>query len=144
MKKALIILALFAGAGIANAQKLTEADVPAAVKTEFKSLYPKVTQVKWEKEDGNFEANFSENKMATSVLIDVNGKLLEVEQEIAIASLPKEATDYMAKNLPGKKIKEASKIKDAAGKTTYEAEVDEVDYTFDSDGKFLKQAKDAD
>ncbi|HXB12392.1 MAG TPA: PepSY-like domain-containing protein [Bacteroidia bacterium] len=144
MKKVIILLAFFAGTICVNAQKVNEADVPAAVKIEFKSLYPNIATVKWEKENGNYEANFSENKIETSATMDASGKLLETEQTIAIVSLPKGATDYLAKNLAGKKVKEASKIKDAAGKITYEAEVEGVDYTFDSDGKFIKSAKDND
>ncbi len=144
MKKVIILLAFFAGTVCVNAQKVNEADVPAVVKTQFKSLYPNIATVKWEKENGNYEANFSENKVETSATFNASGKVLETEQTIAVASLPKGATDYLAKNLAGKKIKEASKIKDAAGQITYEAEVDEVDYTFDSDGKFIKSAKDSD
>jgi len=144
MKKVIILLAFLAGAIGVNAQKTTEANVPAAVTTKFKALYPNITQVKWENEDGNYEANFTENKTETSATFDASGKLMETEQAIAVASLPKGATDYIAKNLAGKKVKEASKIKDAAGKITFEAEVDEVDYTFDSNGKFIKSAKDND
>ena len=144
MKKVIILFAIIAGAFGVNAQKVNETDVPAVVKTQFKALYPSVTAVKWEKEDGNYEANFSENKVETSATFNASGKLQETEQAIAIASLPKGATDYLAKNLAGKKVKEASKIKGADGKVSYEAEVDGVDYTFDSDGKFIKSAKDND
>jgi hypothetical protein len=144
MKKTFLTLALLSCIAFANAQKVTEADVPAAVKTEFKSLYADVKEVKWEKEKGNYEANFSQNKTEMSVTIDAKGKLLETETTIASSTLPKAAADYMAKNLPGKKIKEASMIKDAAGKITYEAEVDEVDYKFDAQGNFLSKEEDND
>lgn len=144
MKKTFLTLALLSCIVVVNAQKVAEADVPAAVKTEFKPLYADVKEVKWEKEKGNYEANFSQNKTEMSVTIDATGKLLETETTIASSGLPKAAADYMAKNLPGKKIKEASMIKDATGKITYEAEVDEVDYTFDAQGNFLSKEKDND
>ena len=144
MKKVIILLAFFAGAVCVNAQKVSEANVPSPVTAQFKTVYPSITQVKWEKENGNYEANFSENKIETSATFNTSGKLLETEQTIAIAALPKSATDYLDKNLAGKKVKEASKIKDAAGKITYEAEVEGIDYTFDNDGKFIKSAKDND
>jgi hypothetical protein len=144
MKKTLLILALVSGITYANAQKIKEADIPAAVKTEFKSLYADAKEVKWEKEKGNYEANFTKDKTEMSVTIDASGKLLETETTIASSALPKAATDYLAKNLPGKKIKEASMIKDASGKVTYEAEVDEVDYKFDAQGNFLSKEKDND
>jgi hypothetical protein len=144
MKKILFTIAIFTGAAYANAQKVNEADVPAAVKTEFKSLYANVAGVKWEKEKGNYEANFNQGKTEMSVTITSSGKLMETEESIAIASLPKGATDYLNKNLAGKKIKEASKIKDAAGKMTYEAEVDGIAYTFDEGGNFVKKEADND
>ncbi len=144
MKKVIITVALLTGVICVNARKVTEADVPAAVKTEFKSLYADVKEVKWEKEKSNYEANFNQGKTGMSVTITTAGKLMETETTIDAIALPKAATDYLTKNLPGKKIKEASSIKDASGKTTYEAEVDEVDYTFDDKGNFLKKEKDND
>src|ERR1700722_4851625 len=131
MKKAIMTLALITGIISAKAQKIAEADVPVAAKTEFKSLYADVKEVKWEKEKSNYEANFSKDKTEMSVTITAAGKLMETETSIDASALPKAATDYLTKNLPGKKVTEASNIKDASGKTTYEAEVDEVDYTFD-------------
>ena len=144
MKKTILLVALVSVALYVNAQKTTEADVPAAVKTEFKSLYADVKDAKWEKEKGNYEANFKKGTTEMSVTIDASGKLLETETTIAATALPKAASDYITKNLAGKKVKEASQIKDATGKITYEAEVDEVDYTFDDKGNFLKKEKDND
>lgn len=144
MKKVLFIVALLGGISYANAQKLKEADVPAAVTAKFKSLHADVTGVKWEKEDGNYEANYNKGKTEMSVTFDATGKLLETEESIATSALPKIATDYITKNLPGKSIKEASKITNGEGKTMYEAEVDGTDYTFDANGNFLKKEKDSD
>ena len=45
----------------------------------------------------------------------------------------------MAKNLPGKKVKESAKITDAAGKVSFEAEIDNIDYIFDSNGSLIKK-----
>jgi hypothetical protein len=144
MKKLLCIVALFSGIGYVNAQKLKEADVPAAVTAKFKSLHADVTIVKWEKENGNYEANYDKGKTEMSVTFDATGKLLETEESIAATALPKTVTDYITKNLPGKKIKEASKITNGEGKMMYEAEVEGTDYTFDENGNFLKKAVDND
>ena len=143
-KTSLFVVAMLASVTVINAQKVVEADVPAAVKTEFKSLYAGVKEVKWEKEKSNYEANFHNGKTEMSVTIDGSGKLLETETTIASSSLPKGATDYITKNLAGKKIKEASQIKNASGKITFEAEVDGVDYTFDDKGNFVKKEVDND
>src|ERR1041384_885438 len=77
MKTTLITLSIVAFAFSANAQKVNEADVPAAVKAKQASLYPNAKVEKWEKEDANFEAEFDNGKVETSTLFDTNGNLLE-------------------------------------------------------------------
>lgn len=139
MKKLIVIVALSLGVGSANAQKVKEADVPSAVKDGFTKSFPNSKVEQWEKEDGNFEAEFDLNKVETSALFDATGKLLETEVEIKVSELPKAVSEYITKNVPGKKIKEASKITDAAGKVWFEAEAGEADYIFDADGKFVKK-----
>lgn len=141
MKKTAMIIALGLGLSSANAQKIKESDVPAAVKATFAKQYPDIKSVKWEKEGVNYEVGFDLKKVETSVLIDASGSILETESEIKVNELPKETSDYVTKNLPGKKIKEASRIIDTKGVITYEAEIDKVDYIFDATGKFIKTSK---
>ncbi len=124
--------------GSAFAQKMKAADVPAPTKAKFTSLYPKAEGAKWEKEGANYEAEFELNEVETSAVFDATGNLVETEVEIKVSELPKAVTDYMAKNVAGSKIKEASKITDASGKITYEAEANKKDYIFDSEGTFIK------
>ena len=126
MKKAILLLAVGFIAITANAQKMKEADVPAAVKGAFTKAYPNTKAGGWEKENGNFEAAFELNKVEMSVLIDPSGNITETESEIKVSELSKTITDYCAKNYPGKKIAEASKIVDAKGVATYEAEINKM------------------
>ena len=153
MKKLIASLLIVTSISFANAQeakekkekkepKMNESEVPAAVKATFNTQYPGVKAEKWEKEKGNFEVGFHKNKTEMSCLIDASGKLLETETEIAVSELPKSVSDYIAKNKAGKKIKEASKIVDANGTMTWEAEVEKMDLIFDKDGKFIKEARD--
>ncbi|MEO5642889.1 MAG: hypothetical protein ABIQ40_08905 [Bacteroidia bacterium] len=139
----MFVLALTFGAGCANAQKLKETEVPAAVKAAMAKQYPAIKDVEWEKEGANYEAGFDLNKVETSVVITPAGVILETESEIAVSALPKAATDYLVKNLPGKKIKEAAKLTDANGTVTFEAEVNDADYIFDSNGNFIKKVVEA-
>ncbi|MBA3664053.1 MAG: PepSY-like domain-containing protein [Bacteroidetes bacterium] len=142
MKNVLVILALGFGVSCATAQKIKESEVPAAVKTAQEKHFPGSKVEKWEKEGANYESEFDVKKVETSASYDANGTLLETEIEIKTSELPKAVTDYVTKNLAGKKIKEASKITDAAGKISYEAEVGETDYIFDSNGTLLKKETD--
>ncbi len=142
MKNLIILLALSLSVGSAYSQKLKEADVPAAVKESFKKNYPTGKAEKWEKEGDVYEAEYEMGKDEGSVTFDASGNVQETEKEIKVSELPKGVSDYVNKNMPGKKIKEASKITTAAGVVQYEAEVGEVDYIFDADGKFLKKEED--
>lgn len=137
MKKSIFFFVLGLIAFSANAQKMSKA--PLAVETSFTKLHPNAHVDKWEQEGNNWEAEFKENGVETSVEFGPNGQLIATEVEIKVTDLPKAIDTYCTTNMPGKKIKEASKITSASGTVTYEAEVDESDYLFDSNGSFLKK-----
>ena len=119
-------------------QKTSEDKIPQVVKDSFKKSCPTVQNEKWEKENQNFEVEFDLNKQEMSALFGPEGKLIETEVEIAIGDLPATIVNYVSKNLSGKKIKVASRITDAAGKESFEAEVDGKDYIFDASGNLMK------
>ncbi|MEO8513091.1 MAG: PepSY-like domain-containing protein [Ignavibacteria bacterium] len=126
-----------------NAQKLKEKDVPSAVKTAFTAMYPDAKQIKWEMEDKKYEGEFKANNVESSALFEANGTYVQTETEIPVSSLPEAVSEYLSKNLAGKKIKEAAKITDVKGTVTYEAEVGGSDYLFDSNGSFLSKSTDS-
>jgi len=152
MKKITLIVALSLGLTAGYAQDVKEADVPAPVKEAFAKKYPGL-KAEWEKEDANYEAEFEGKRMSVNmetgkgrkeevegtVLISPDGTILETEEEISVTSLPAGVVDYVSKNFGGKKVKEAFKITDSAGKVTYEAEVGKDEYLFDANGGFLKK-----
>ena len=142
MKKVFTISALCLTIGFVNAQSVKEADVPSSVKDAFKKKYPTTKVEKWEKENANYEAEFDNNKVETCVVYDAAGKLIETEIELAISELPQAIIDGITKIMPNKKAKETSKITDASGKVSYEAEIDNVDYIFDDKGNLLKKEED--
>jgi hypothetical protein len=123
--------------GSASAQKMKAADVPSPVKAKLTSLYPTIKNAKWEKEGANYEAEFDMNG-EMSVSFDASGNLVETETEAKLTDIPQTAKEYMTKNVPGAKIKETSKIVDAAGKTTWEIEANKKDYIFEESGNFIK------
>lgn len=112
--------------------------VPAVAKATFAKLYPSATGLKWDQEDGGYEASFNEKGKTMSLLFDTKGQLKETETDIAVLELPAVIRDYVAKQMPGKKIKEAAIIVDAAGVKKYEAEVGGKDLMFSADGKPIK------
>ncbi|MDE3235173.1 MAG: PepSY-like domain-containing protein [Bacteroidota bacterium] len=126
--------------GTVNAQKLKEAQVPAVVKAAFDKHFPGIT-AKWEKEDANYEAGFHQNGKEMSALFNANGNLTETEVTIKIDELPASVHQYIKKNHPNTKIKEASKITLSDGTQHYEAEVNGQDLIFDTEGNFIKAVK---
>lgn len=142
MKTILLLTAMLLISQSLWAQKVSKKDIPVPVQKAFNTAYPEATGVKWEKENGNFEASFERKDSEISVVYDANGTLLETETEIEPNELPAGISDYVKAHYKGRKIKEASKITDAAGLVTYEAEIKGMDLIFDSTGGFLKEEKD--
>jgi hypothetical protein len=125
-----------------EAQSIKERDVPPAVASKVSALYPDAAKVKWEMEDGMYEATFLTGAMETSVMVSSQGMLVFTEQEIEISSLPKEVMIYVTQNNPGSSVQEASKITDVYGKVSYEVELKNIEYVFDAAGKLLTEEKD--
>ncbi len=120
---------------VACSKSEDKVNVPEVVKAKFNIMYPTIT-AKWELDEGKFEATFMQGKMETSVTISPDGSLFEKEVDIDPALLPQPVKDYVANNLGDKKISSAEKITNADGLVSYEAEVDETDYMFNTIGQF--------
>ncbi|MCB0429304.1 MAG: PepSY-like domain-containing protein [Flavobacteriales bacterium] len=143
MKQVSILLIVVFSLSCSKAQKLKTADVPTAVQSSFKDHYPLAESVKWEKEDGNFEAEFDLNKVESSALFDERGTFLQEETEIEKSMLPSGVTNYCAQQFSGYKLTEASKIRDASGTVSFEAEMskgkERFDAMFDASGNFVEK-----
>jgi hypothetical protein len=137
MKTTILMVVLSINSSITYAQKLKTEEVPPIVKEGFRKIFPNVKATSWEKENGKFEAAFNLNKVETSALLDVDGKLVETESAINISELPQPVIDYLSKKYKGVKIKEAAKIIEANGKIKYEAEIKGKDILFDEKGNLI-------
>jgi hypothetical protein len=140
MKKILFVTAAIALTGNVIAQDLKSKDVPDLVKTRFHSKYPEATKVTWEKEKGNYEANWGgKSGEDNSVVFTPSGTFVEIIKAIGVNELPKAVALYVAAHYKGNKIKEAGRVTDAFGKTMYEAEIKGGDLIFDEQGNFIKK-----
>ena len=123
------------GNGVSN-EKLV---VPAAVKAALSKKYPAATKVTWEKEKGNYEANWGgKSGEDHSVMFTPSGQFIEEVNAITTAQLPASVPTYVKTHYKGSKITEAGKVTDAKGIITYEAEVNGKDVIFDETGNFVK------
>ncbi len=150
MKKIILtsVLALFILS--ANAQEKNEHSkcckkivVPESVKKAFSDKYPEVKKVKWDLEKpGQYEAEFKLAKVKTSVLIDENGAVLEVENEINRKDLPQAVQNTLKTDFSGYEIEEVEKVV-ANGVVTYEMDAEqgneEFELVFDVNGKLLSK-----
>jgi hypothetical protein len=115
-------------------------NVPAVVKSALTAKYPDAKKVTWEKEKGNYEANWGgKSGEDHSVQFTPSGTFIEIVDALSISSLPKNIAPYVAKYYKGAKINEAGKVTDAAGTQTYEVEIKGKNLIFDLNGKFLKK-----
>jgi len=123
-----------------HAQDLKEKDVPATVKLALTQKYPDALKVSWEKEKGNFEANWGgKSGEDNSAIFTPSGQFQELVQAIHIDQLPPTVAPYVAKHYPGAKIKEVGKVTDASGKHLFEVEIKGKDLIFDEKGNFVKE-----
>ncbi len=142
MKASIILLAGMFIVSFVSAQKISNKKVPVVVESTLQKNYPNTKELQWEMEKGNYEAEFEVEETEYSLLIDSLGNILETEVEIKIEALPVKVKDYISKNYPDQKIKEATKITDSKGMISYEAEIDGKDLLFDSQENFIKEETD--
>lgn len=136
MKAKYFLIALTIFSFTAFAQQV---NVPKSAKDTFSKLYPKATEVKWDKENQDYEASFKLNGKDMSVIFDKDGKVLETETAIEISQLPKGIDKYVMDYYKGYKITGAAKIVKANGEELFEAEItkgkEKKDLFFDKNGK---------
>jgi Putative beta-lactamase-inhibitor-like, PepSY-like len=138
--KLLITIAIAVSAVNVKAQEIKAKDVPENVKSTFAKKYPQATKISWEKEKGNFEANWGgKSGEDNSVQYTPTGEFVEIVKAISVSALPKNIASYVKSHYKGAKIKEAGLVTDAKGTTMYEAEIKGGDLIFDKDGNFIKK-----
>ena len=121
------------------AQHVPDGKVPSAVKSALTAKYPSAKDVSWEKEKGNFEANWGgASKEDNSVVFTPDGSFVEMVVATPVPSLPLAIPAYVKEHYPTSKITEAGKITWPGGKTGYEAEVKGKDLVFDEKGNFIR------
>lgn len=125
----------------ATAQDLKTSQVPANVKAACAQKFPEASKAKvaWEKEKGNYEANWGgKSGEDNSATFTPTGTFVEIVKAISVSDLPANVITYVKSNYKDAKITEAGKVTDAKGKLSYEAEVHGKDVLFDENGNFVK------
>ena len=135
--KAFLFIPLITLATAARAQDLKTKNVPATVRAALAKRNPEASKVSWEKEKGNYEANWGGNSGEDhSVQFSPAGDFVEQVDAMAVKDLPAAIGDYVKTHYKTT-IKEAGKRVDAKGAHTYEVEVKGKDLLFTTEGAFL-------
>ncbi|MEO6707224.1 MAG: PepSY-like domain-containing protein [Ginsengibacter sp.] len=119
-------------------------NVTAVVKNANMKKYPqsKTHHVTWEKEKGNYEANWGgKDGEANSVTYTPTGTFVEIVKEIPVNELPKTVHSYIKEHYKNAKFGDVGKVLDAQEKTSYEVEINRKDVIFDENGNFVKEEK---
>jgi len=119
-------------------------NVPPAVKKSNLDKYPesKNYKVTWEKEKGNYEANWGgKDGEANSAMYTPAGKFIEIVKAIPTKDLPNGVVAYAKEHYKTTKFGDVGRATDANGKTSYEVEIHGKDVIFDENGNFVKEEK---
>jgi hypothetical protein len=119
-------------------------NVPAVVKKANLEKYPesKNYKVTWEKEKGNYEANWGgKDGEANSVQYTPSGKFIEMVKAIPTTDLPKGVLTYAKEHYKTTKFGDVGRATDDNGKVSYEVEIHGKDVIFDENGNFVKEEK---
>ena len=116
--------------------------VPEVVTAALSKKYPEASKVTWEKEKGNYEANWGgHDGEANSAMFTPSGNFIEIVKEIPLKDLPKGVVTYAKDHYKTTKFGDVGKATDANGKTSFEVEIHGKDVIFDENGNFVKEEK---
>jgi hypothetical protein len=149
MKKVLGLAAIMLALSTASFAQENEGghqkiNVPAVVKKANMDKYPesKTQKVTWEKEKGNYEANWGgKDGEANSVQYTPSGKFIEMVKAIRTKDLPQGVLTYAKEHYKTTKFGDVGRATDANGKVSYEVEIHGKDVIFDENGNFVKEEK---
>jgi hypothetical protein len=136
---------------LACAAGAAHADCPAPVISAVKKRFPEATieKCKAEREDGHdqFEAKIVNKGARLEVEVAPDGAILQVEEKVALASVPAAVTRALAARYPKSQARRAEKQTRADGAVWYEiglvtAAGDRREATFKADGTFVEEERD--
>lgn len=141
MKKIILLTVAVVITTVTFAQtKIMERDVPSSVMSEFKKRYPNVntSNVLWEQHRNDYYASFNENNSFHVVEFDERGNSHRTRMKLKDHEVPKNVSDYVAKNHPEEKYKEIEKITERDGKVSYAIRMKDKEHYFDENGNYIK------
>lgn len=140
------LCAVMVSVGRADEEKIALDQLPAKVKAAIKAKFPdaELISAEKEKEDGKtlYEVAIKHKGRTIEATVAEDGKIVEIEKEIATKDLPKVIVDALEKKYPKAAVTKAEEIT-ADDKMKYELLITAggktLEVSFDAQGKFLKE-----
>ena len=144
MKKILLATLLTTGLVMgAFAQELKETDVPAAVKTSFKSAFPNAKDVDWKMMEGKYKVDFDIDGTDHIAAFGTDGKMISKGMKIRVSELPSAVTSAVKSSYAGKDIQNVYRV-DKNGTVCYLVKLEgnpETKVMYSADGQVVKEKK---
>lgn len=146
MKRTVLIMALVIAGITAKAQDIMKTDVPSSVSSAFDKKFPGMNNqdVDWDKEGGNFQAEFEMEGKEYEVLFDNQGSWLSTEiEKINASELPESISKQLNTGEYSTWEIDDIMVKENPEETIYEIEVEkgmkDHNLYFDKSGKQVKK-----
>jgi hypothetical protein len=132
----------------ANAQKLSQKEVPDTVISAFEGKYTKATVRSYSKEKRNgktvYEIESQDGTIRRDIIYSTDGIALEIEERIPPANLPDPIKQTIKKKYPKGKVKSAERLTRGIS-VEYEVVIrrgkELLEVVFDTSGKVLRAQK---
>lgn len=135
---------LMLGASAQDIQEVKESDVPAVVKTSFKSAFPNAKDVEWKMKEGKYKVSFEVNGTDHMASFGTDGKMMSKGMKIRTSELPTAVSTAVKSAYADRNVDEVYRV-DKDGTAYYLVKLSgdpdtKVKYT--ADGQLVKEKKD--
>jgi hypothetical protein len=143
MKKILFAILLNTGLllGASAQDKINESDVPAAVKTSFKTAFPNAKDVDWKMKEGKYKADFEINGLDHIASISADGKIISKGMKIRQSELPSAVSSAIKSAYADRTIDDVYSV-DKNGTAYYLVKLEgnpETKILYSKDGQVVKE-----
>ena len=138
MKTLMFIVLAIGLVSVAEAQDISQNEVPSVVLNEFQSKYPKATDVEWNLSSDLYQVEFEVDRKDHDLWIDKSGAIKKQKIDIPQAQLPDVIKQKIGSEFKGYQIDDIDRIEED-GKVSFlvdlDGKVDDREVLFTEDGK---------
>ncbi|WP_299817717.1 hypothetical protein [uncultured Pontibacter sp.] len=123
---ALTFLLLGATMAACDTEDLTPKKVPVEVRQTLLNIFPNASNIEWERQGQNYEAEFYLTAVDHAALLHASGNLLMYKHQVTNQSLPEAVKTTIARKYPNYSVSQAERLV-IGTETLYQVEVSKND-----------------